>query len=386
MRDLARIQGWLREHFPKHSYTYFGVSGATLLHEAFKRDRRETVILPGYICASLSESASRAGKRVLHADMDPGTMHPDTAKLDQLLASQNEAGATLLIDHAFGYPFSGLEAIRRKYPKLLIIEDCARALGARIHGHYPGAASDWILISMYKTTRGSRNGAILLTKAPIDLTPEMPVKTTIRERAAGISAARFVYDQLRRRRSDLEVATPDLSTPDWKFAYGSPGRLCMKRFESQLHILHSRTASLRRAAEDLIGDLSQIEEVQCTQIAHGCQSAGYFVSFDLMSAARRNFVLTALHRQGLFLGNTWPIVPAHYRSYADTFPFGDENTLRLADRMAHIPVEFFQSGKQRRHLLRSLRRQLDDYRHRMGPVCDEPQERVLQSAMNSSDG
>src|SRR5258706_14065024 len=157
MQEFLRIRDWLREHFPQHPHIYPGVSGATLLHEALKTQTRTSVVMPAFICPSLSEMAARAGKQVVHIDADPLTLHPDMARLVKHLARQNASETVLLIDHSFGYSLPGLASLRQMFPRLLIIEDFARALRAKIRGQFPRRHAGWRLLLLDKTILASVN-------------------------------------------------------------------------------------------------------------------------------------------------------------------------------------------------------------------------------------
>src|SRR5207237_950029 len=77
-----------------------------------------------------------------------------------------DSESVLLVDHAFGYPFAAIAAVRRRHPQLLLIEDCARALGSEIDGRAVGNTADWTLLSLYKAVDGNDHGALLLTPSP----------------------------------------------------------------------------------------------------------------------------------------------------------------------------------------------------------------------------
>ncbi len=295
MQDLFQVHGWLREHFPQHPHIYFGVSGTTLLHEALKTEGRTSVIMPAFICPGLSEMAARAGKQVIHIDSDPQTLHPDLAQLETQLACQDASETIVLIDHTFGYPFPGLAGLRRKFPQLLIIEDCARGLGTRINGHFPGRHADWILLSMYKTILGSTKGAVLLTRTPVPLTDGRSTRATLRERAATIRPVRFIHDLWKRRHPDFGARPSGLIS-----------------------------------------------------------SANHFVSFTVRPDKMRDRILTALHGKGFFLYRTWNVVPAHYRRFSGTFPSEHRGSEYLADHIVHVSVNLFVDCKQHRQLIPAL--------------------------------
>jgi dTDP-4-amino-4,6-dideoxygalactose transaminase len=355
-REGFAVRSWFRERFPRQPHVYFGLSGTTLLHEALKAQTRTSVVLPAFICSDLSAAAVRAGKRVIHIDADRHTQLPDRAQLETYLASQDTSDAVLLVDHSFGYPFPDLACLRRRFPKLLVIEDCARALGVQIRGQLPGVWSDWILFSMYKTIPGSSNGAVLLTNMPIPMRDQHRVPVTIRERVATIGPLRFMYHELQRRTpSDFRPRISDLGNfPQWTPAYGLPSRLCMARFAAELKDLEIRASMRSSNANELTDSLCRAG-IECIKPAERCQSAGHFVSFRTPSRHARNELLARLHRKGLFVARTWDLVPAHYHSFLETFPSGHTNSEHLADHMGHIRVGLYLSSRRRRRLVEEIR-------------------------------
>jgi dTDP-4-amino-4,6-dideoxygalactose transaminase len=354
MQDRVRVQGWLREHFPHHQYLSVGVSGATLLYDALKTTARAFLVLPAFICPNLSAMAAAAGKHIVHVDVDPLTLHPDMAILEATLARLDVSDSVLLIDHSFGYPFPGLCDLKGRFPKLLIIEDCARALGAQINGQSPGVYSDWLLLSMYKTIPGSHNGAVLLAKTPLGIGDARKMAPTVRERAATSAPLRFVYDLLLRRRADIRARPDGLISSAWIPDYGSPSDLCLARFASALNGLEVHASMRCSIAAELMYHLSVMPGIDSIHVAGGCQPAGYFASFRVRKRQTRDLVIRRLYKKGLFVSRTWEIVPAHYRCFAGTFPSGYATSEYLADHIVHIPTHLFSRHSQRRRLVQAL--------------------------------
>lgn|SRR5579862_355119 len=344
MRDLALIEGWFHERFPRHPYVYFGLSGATLLYDALRLQPQSALAIPAYICPSLSAMGAAAGKKLIHIEVDPRTLHADPAHFAQ-------DGAIVLVDHAFGYPFPSIARLRN--PGTLIIEDCARALGVTIHGEPPGAASDWLLFSMYKTVRGSRNGAVLLTNARLAIaTEKRRGRISIKERGATFPPARFLHHRwLRRSRFGPRPIGAD---PEFEIQRGLPSELCAARFWAELKDLEARTRMRREIADELTENLSGIPGIDCVQTADGCGTAGHFVSFAVRSGSRDQMI-TGLYRRGLFVLRTWDIVPGNYKSLESTFPSPPRASKMLAESMAHIPIDYFLKSSDRRQLIQALR-------------------------------
>jgi hypothetical protein len=52
------------------------------------------------------------------------------------------------------------------------------------------------------------------------------------------------------------------------------------------------------------------------------------------------------------------MVPAFYRSFSGTFPFGSAGSEFLARNIVHIPVDQFRSAVKRDHLIRAIKQYL----------------------------
>lgn len=353
---LSRLEHWLGANFPDFQH-YVGLSGSAMLYDAFRLEPRQTVVLPAFICSDLPAAAKAAGKRVVHLDVDCRTMHINPDQLEYCLTAEDPLDTILLVDHTFGYPCSLLAAVRRKYPRLLIVEDSVRALGLRIAGEPVGKHSDWILLSMYKTVPGSQNGAILLTRKPMRLNSGPAAAATLRERTATIAACRWPYELFKRCTPDYPPPRLDRDKPNWSPMYGMPGNLCLQRFLAFATNLERNLPARVAILNDLSERLSAFPGVRTFKIAKDCSPGAYFISF-IVCGALRDGLLAHLHRKGLFLLRTWDMVPAFYRSFSGTFPFGSTGSEFLAKNIAHIPLDQFQSKIKRHHLVCAIKEYL----------------------------
>jgi dTDP-4-amino-4,6-dideoxygalactose transaminase len=351
VRDLDRLAGMLRDRFPEHPHVYIGLSGATLLHDALKQENRSSLVVPAFLCPSLSAMALAAGKGVTHIDSSDESMHVDAALLETFLEKQSAADTAVLIDHSFGYRCTAFAKLRRRFPNLLIIEDCARALGLNA-----GTDSDWILFSMYKTIRGSHNGGILLSRTPLRLAMGARLVTTIRERTARIPAVRAAYDFLQRFR---EPSIPPLPpVPAWTPQRGVPGEICVSRFVAELENCERGLRDRANAAAEIqqaLG-LGQINVGEMNKV----ESSAHFVTFRV--SLNRDLLLRRLRRHGFFVSGTWTRVPSDYTAFSGTFPFGSRASIEWSRSVVHIPVSHFLKQKSRAHLLDILRCDLPAFR------------------------
>ena len=353
---LSRLEEWLRANFPGYQH-HVGLSGSAMLYDAFRLESRQTVVLPSFICCDLSAMAKAADKRVVHLDVDCRTLHIDLGQLEHFLTSEDPLDTILLIDHTFGNPFPLLAALRHKHPGLLIVEDSVRALGARIAGETVGRHCDWLLLSMYKTIPGSQNGALLLTRRPLMLNSGPAATTTLRERMATIAACRWPYEFFKRRAPDYPPQPLGRVKPHWSPLYGIPGALCLQRFLADVANLERNLPARIAILNDLSERLSAFPAIRIVRTANGCSPGAYFLSF-VVCGTSRDGLLAYLHRKGLFLLRTWDMVPAFYRSFSGTFPFGSAGSEFLARNIVHIPLDPFRSNIKRDRLVRAIKEYL----------------------------
>jgi dTDP-4-amino-4,6-dideoxygalactose transaminase len=352
---LDPLQRWVTANFPNFRHVYWGISGATMLGDALRQSGRRTLILPAFICHSLSDMARDSGVRLVHVDVDRSTMRMNRDQLERCLAERGDGNCLLLVDHPFGYPCPSVAELRAKHPELLIVEDCVRALGAKIDGEPVGWRGDWTLLSLYKTIPGNDHGAILLTRSRYDIRSGPPPRVTLRPRLATWSVAQRVNDWLKRSSPIPPASGHDLEGVPFVPVLGTPNRLVLERFRHEVERLEENVAQRAQAAREIHDALKDVKAISFIRTTPGSQTSGYFLSFTVPELDLRNCLLAALHRQGLFLFRTWQAVPAYFRCYRDTFPFGSAESVFLAQHVLHVPIIRFLDRRSRERLVRNLR-------------------------------
>jgi dTDP-4-amino-4,6-dideoxygalactose transaminase len=278
----------------------------------------------------------------------------DSEKLRYCLAEQEAAETVLLVDHTFGYPAAAIKEWRSKYPDLLIIEDCVRALGGEIDGRPVGHHGDWVLFSLYKTTVGNDHGAVLLTRSPYAIRSGPAPGATLRQWASGLKPSRILYEAFKRLRCEFVEGRRDLEAPEWTEWSGTPNSLCQKRFENQLaHLKESREGRLR-ASHEIQSALQDEEMVELIQLEPGCRPSAFFLSFTVSAGVHRKTLVKTMHRKGFFLVWAWNIVPAFYACFSQSFPCGFAESVFLADRACHIPLGQYVVSRHRSRLIDCL--------------------------------
>lgn len=378
----SALRSWAAAEYRDFPYVHYGLSGASLMFEALRQENRQTILLPAFICPTLSAMALQTGMKVIHIDVDRTTLHPTPDMLSQCLVERDAAQTVLLLDHTFGYPVPDISQWRRRHPDLLIIEDCVRALGGEVHGKPVGHEGDWALFSMYKNTLGNDHGAVLLTRSPYAIRSGPPPATTCLQWASGVRPLRSVYDAMKRLRPDFGNMRRDLNAPSWSAAIGVPNQLCQLRFANQLTSLTDARIKRCLAGDAIQEALRDVEPIQFIRPMSGCRTAGFFLSFSLADGVRRDSLLETLHKQGLFLIRAWNVVPAFYRCFAKTFPYGATDSVFLADRICHIPLWQYLTPRRQAQLVMGLRKAIP--RCRTATIIGNSAPKALQSDRDHS--
>lgn len=355
LKPAEHVSAILHDYWPHYPHTYFGASGTTLIYRALQAHPGSVVVAPAFFCPKISLAVALAGKRIVHVDADRRTLLPDYAGMKRVLEAQDPAETVLFVDHSFGYPFPHLARLRQEFPALLIIEDCARALGVRVDNELPGHHADWLLLSMYKTVPGSAHGSVLLSRTQLPIGVEQPLRPSMRERLANVKALRSTYEWLQRFRAGAVTASESepLDQPAWTPLTGGPNSLCCKRFAAALTGWDS-SIERRHEVASRISKALDAEGYECVLPSRNAQWPAQFVSFAARTKQEREELILSLSRSGVPVGLSWHIVPAHFRGFSGTFPLGASNSICLADQMIHLRLSAFLRPSREAALMRVL--------------------------------
>jgi dTDP-4-amino-4,6-dideoxygalactose transaminase len=133
---------------------YYFNWGRNALFYLFKKLKYRQIVFPAFTCPTLTQAAEKAGKKVVLADIDINTFNIDINKIPK-------SAACLLVVHTFGNPVD-INKIRKRYPNIYIIEDCAHSFYAKVRDKYTGNFGNDILFSLYKQIPNI-NGSLLFT-------------------------------------------------------------------------------------------------------------------------------------------------------------------------------------------------------------------------------
>lgn len=143
-----------------------GRAGMTLLLRAMRRlspAHRTELIVPSYTCYSVPASAVKAGLRVRIVDVDPATLDYDYAQLENVDCDRVLA---VVATNLYGLPndLPRLERLTRERG-VMLIDDAAQAMGARVEGRLTGTWGDAGLFSFDKgKSVSSIDGGVVFTR------------------------------------------------------------------------------------------------------------------------------------------------------------------------------------------------------------------------------
>lgn len=157
-RELARPWTWADEADTRALEARFGArfggrafafesarSGLYAVLAAMRLCPEDEVLLQAFTCVAVPNAVLWAGGRPVYVDMNPRTYNIDPADLERRLTVRSRA---VIVQHTFGIPCD-LDAVREVVARrgLVLIEDCAHALGAMHDGHEVGTFGDAAVFS-----------------------------------------------------------------------------------------------------------------------------------------------------------------------------------------------------------------------------------------------
>jgi dTDP-4-amino-4,6-dideoxygalactose transaminase len=141
-----------------------GTDSIEIALEALALPRGSEVIVPANSFIASSEAVTRAGHRVVFADVDEGTYNLDVADVERRITPRTSA---IMAVHLYGQPcdMDTLGALARKH-NLRIVEDAAQAHGAEYRGRRVGSIGDIGSFSFYpgKNLGAYGDGGALVTQ------------------------------------------------------------------------------------------------------------------------------------------------------------------------------------------------------------------------------
>jgi perosamine synthetase len=116
--------------------TSFGRMAFHYILRALDFPEGSEIIFPALTFWVVPEIARRAGLRPVFVDVDPASFNMDPAKVEAVVTQQTRA---IVPTHLYGQPCAMTEIMRlAERHNLVVIEDCAQAVGARYRGRRVG--------------------------------------------------------------------------------------------------------------------------------------------------------------------------------------------------------------------------------------------------------
>ena len=146
----SRLHQKIREIYSPLSAGVFSVgsgrSALTLCLKAAGVGPGDEVLLSAYTCLAVPTAVIAAGAKPVYVDINKDTLNVEPSAVFEALSSHVRA---IVIQHTLGKP-AQVQAIvnEAKARGILVIEDCALAVGSKIDTHYVGTFADAAILSM----------------------------------------------------------------------------------------------------------------------------------------------------------------------------------------------------------------------------------------------
>lgn len=131
----------------------------------------DVVIVPSFTFVSTALAFSRAGARILFADIEPLTLGLDPAHVEQLLNEVQDVRAIVTVHYAgIACDVAGLQKVLDQHPDVALIEDNAHGLFGTAHGRPLGTFGRMSTLSFHETKNFvCGEGGALVLNDPTDI-------------------------------------------------------------------------------------------------------------------------------------------------------------------------------------------------------------------------
>lgn len=152
----------------KHAIAFdFGRTGLYAIAKSIKKDSElDNIIIPGFSCVVVRNSLVSAGFKVKYADVNKTTFAPDLEHIQEVIDKNTKA---IVIQHVFGQIANNIDEIKKEYPSIIIIEDCAHTIESKfLDNSYIGTKGDYSFFSFEQSKPiSSFEGGIVVTNKDI---------------------------------------------------------------------------------------------------------------------------------------------------------------------------------------------------------------------------
>lgn len=144
---IAALETWFKRFFKVSEAQSFN-SGRSALYAILKAANigaGDEVLLQAFTCVAVPNAVLWTGARPVFVDINKSDYNLDLTALRQKITPRTKA---VIVQHTFGIPadIAGLQKLARE-KRLVLIEDCAHALGAKRHGRKIGSFGDYAFFS-----------------------------------------------------------------------------------------------------------------------------------------------------------------------------------------------------------------------------------------------
>lgn len=169
-KERRRLHALVKTTYcPKTSAVFSFGSGRSALAMCLKAagiGAGDEVLLSAYTCLAVPTAVIAVGATPVYSDINEETLNTDADLMQAALSPRVKA---MVIQHTLGKPVKGLSSLIQyaRAKGVLVIEDCALALGSKQNGSYVGTLADATVLSMeLSKTLSCGWGGLLLVNAP----------------------------------------------------------------------------------------------------------------------------------------------------------------------------------------------------------------------------
>jgi dTDP-4-amino-4,6-dideoxygalactose transaminase len=150
-------QGKYLERFEKKFCKYLGVQNAYAVNNCsnaldlaamlIETKKNDEIIVPAHTWCATAISFARFGAKIIWADIDSKSL---IVSIDSIKKNYSKKTKAIIVVHLYGLPANMNEIVRfAKEKNIVVIEDCAQALGASINKKKVGTFGDISVFSFH---------------------------------------------------------------------------------------------------------------------------------------------------------------------------------------------------------------------------------------------
>ncbi len=322
-----------------------GIAAFYIILKAVSGDSRKTeVVLPAYTAGSLVVAVRKAGLTPVLCDISLEDFNSDP---EAMIKAVSDRTLAVLCVHMYGITMSAIEGLKQKLPPgVIVIEDCAQAMGSAIGGKLVGSFGD---VSFFSFNRGKNlpifgGGCIATNDAGISEAitcavksyaagkGESAVSTLLKVAAVSTALNPYVYGACYNFISRFKSDSPPLD-----FSVGRIGRCQAALAFSILRRFELMAAQRRENGMLLINGLKGLKEITVPEVSGRGSMAFNRFPIVITDRGSRDMVARRLWRAGIESSRMYNR-PLHHMfdlGYgAGEFP----NACYAAQRLLALPV------------------------------------------------